>query len=240
MHILRYLFFFTGYTYNSLNQLVGIKDANGTINHIMDKDDLIYWFEYDDNMKDRLVKINTDWQSNYIKNTMEYTNGYLTKVSSNGNNFVFAYDKLGRISSIKIGSSELVNKTYVDNAEASVITNYANGETVSVYSDIFGNPVRCVRDENDILFTADYLVNSAINYVVDNKEKIKYNHIYNEDGYVVKVQRINTENDSLICEDIFEYENDGRTKSTVYGSTGHKLVPVYEKMLRTRCIQVII
>ncbi len=196
-----------------------------------------YNYDYDDQTDD-LKTLSSTVNGTTLENQFSYRRGYLTRVSHNGFNFDFAYDKLGRNESITVGTDSkkyiLEQNTYAkDDISETVETTYATQEKIKAISNVFKNPVKTyytnAAGSQRTLAEIEYNCAQTPVKVVDYEEDICYKYKYNSNGDVSSVTLYDLDG-NYISSKTFEYDDDGNlTKKTYNGVTVDSQVyqPIY-------------
>ena len=131
-----------------------------------------------DNNNDIITKVSTTNDAgDEVNNTFGYSNHVLNRITHNGFNYNYEYDKFGNETSVKVGSTPLVTTEYGNNNSDITKVTYGNGDyntftydkygnvaTIGVngtttfknYSDTSGNVVRNEDIANKLLYNYDY------------------------------------------------------------------------------------
>ena len=123
----------TNYTYDqSKGLLTSTKDVNGnTINYTYDANT--------DQLTSVSSTVSTAQGSQTLTNRYEYSNNDLKKLTHNGFDYNFTYDKFGNSTAVKVGTQSLIEYSYNHNNGSLQNVLYGNQDTTAYTYDEYGN-----------------------------------------------------------------------------------------------------
>lgn len=222
------LFNSTEYTYTDNTSTV-VKDGNGnaTAQGYCD---------------DGLNSISADCDGESNSNTLHYTDGLLTRVSSGNTDYSYDYDGWHRIKQVKIAGNMYAQNTYIDDNTTETL--YATGDRVTTVTDKYGlsETTTTIWQNGNTTQVVDNTYNDAGNITlksikVDNSDRYRIRFQYDTNGNITsevhECPPPETETDGTTeWQNLFTktnvYSAENRLQSTQYTVDGSNLLYAYQ------------
>lgn len=212
---------FTKYTYDTKAALLKQRlDSNGQ--------SFNYSYDGDNDHQTAVTAPDTYCDTQDISNGFMYDVNYLTRVAHNNFYYYFAYDALGRSSSIKAADTELVSFTYTDGETSTVNAKYANTGTSEVTYDSHGKLLK-KKINSKTVYEAEYDVTGVLKKSVDKLHDVCYTYAYSKDGKLTRVDEECYSTGNTIGYRTFTYDAGMRLVSCYDSRTKFTYSPIYEK-----------
>ena len=138
---------------------------------------------------DGLNSISADCDGESNSNTLHYTDGLLTRVSSGNTDYSYDYDGWHRIKQVKIAGNMYAQNTYIDDNTTETL--YATGDRVTTVTDKYGltETTTTIWQNGNTTQVVDNTYNDAGNITlksikVDNSDRYRIRYQYDANGNI--------------------------------------------------------
>ena len=167
----------------------------GTLQEFTDANGKTTQYVYDENT-DKLINVYYTWSTNpdvktensysYVDKSGNVTDN-LQRITQNGFDYTFDYDKLSNTTGVWIGSQKLVTNSYEQRTGKLLNTTYGNGQQVGFDYDNLDR-IKGRNFNGNTRYTYDYDATGKIGFINDLQNGIGYRYIYNMAGLLSSVE----------------------------------------------------